>query len=256
MTSAERVCLVVGGTKGIGRAVSLELARSGRTFANYAHDADAAAVLEADAAESGTPIETIASDVSSKAGVDELVDRVVKEAGRLDVIVFAAVDPYLVGALEATEDRWWQAMRTNAAPFLWLGQRLAQCLRGTPPDPRAPAGPGRLIAITSPFSHRYVEGYAAVGPSKAALESLVVYLAAELAGRGITVNAVSGGLVDTELLRSRVPEKALDAWARRTPVPRLGQPDDITSLVAWLAGDGSEWMTGQVLTMDGGYFLR
>jgi enoyl-[acyl-carrier protein] reductase III len=246
MTSGERVCLVVGGTKGIGRAVSLELALSGRTFANYAHDADAAAVLEADAAESGTTIETIASDVSSKAGVDELVDRIVKEAGRLDVIVFAAVDAYLVSALDATEDRWWQAMRTNAAPFLWLGQRLAET---TP-------GPGRLIAITSPFSHRYVEGYAAVGPSKAALESLVVYLAPELAGRGITVNAVSGGLVDTELLRSRVPEKALDAWARRTPVPRLGKPDDITSLVAWLAGDGSEWMTGQVLTMDGGYFLR
>jgi len=246
MTSGDRVCLVVGGTKGIGRAVSLELARSGRTFANYAHDADAAAALEADGAASGTPIETVASDVSSKAGVDELVDRVVKEAGHLDVIVFAAVDPYLVSALEATEDRWWQAMRTNAAPFLWLGQRLAETT----------AGPGRLIAITSPFSHRYVEGYAAVGPSKAALESLVVYLAAELAGRGITVNAVSGGLVDTELLRSRVPEKALDAWARRTPVPRLGKPGDITSLVAWLAGDGSEWMTGQVLTMDGGYFLR
>lgn len=246
MTNPERVCLVVGGTKGIGQAVSLELARSGRTFANYAHDADAAAALEAEAAGRGTPIETIASDVSSKAGVDELVDRVVKEAGRLDVIVFAAVDPYLVSALEATEDRWWQAMRTNAAPFLWLGQRLAETA----------SGPGRLIAITSPFSRRYVEGYAAVGPSKAALESLVVYLAAELAGRGITVNAVSGGLVDTELLRSRVPEKALDAWARRTPVPRLGQPSDITSIVAWLAGDGSEWMTGQVLTMDGGYFLR
>jgi NAD(P)-dependent dehydrogenase (short-subunit alcohol dehydrogenase family) len=246
MTSGDRVCLVVGGTKGIGRAVSLELARSGRTFANYAHDADAAAALEADGAASGTPIETVASDVSSTAGVDDHVDRVVKEAGHLDVIVFAAVDPYLVSALEATEDRWWQAMRTNAAPFLWLGQRLAETT----------AGPGRLIAITSPFSHRYVEGYAAVGPSKAALESLVVYLAAELAGRGITVNAVSGGLVDTELLRSRVPEKALDAWARRTPVPRLGKPGDITSLVAWLAGDGSDWMTGQVLTMDGGYFLR
>jgi NAD(P)-dependent dehydrogenase (short-subunit alcohol dehydrogenase family) len=247
MTNSERVCLVVGGTKGIGRAVSLELARSSaRTFANYAHDGDAAAALEAVAAGEGTPIETIASDVSSKAGVDELVDRAVKEAGHLDVIVFAAVDPYLVSALEATEERWWQAMRTNAAPFLWLGQRLAETT----------AGPGRLIAITSPFSRRYVEGYAAVGPSKAALESLVVYLAAELAGRGITVNAVSGGLVDTELLRSRVPEKALDAWARRTPVPRLGRPGDITSLVAWLAGDESEWMTGQVLTMDGGYFLR
>jgi enoyl-[acyl-carrier protein] reductase III len=241
-----RVSLVVGGTKGIGRAVSLELATGGPVYANYAHDADAAAALEADASEQGLPIETIACDVSSKAGVDDLVDRVLKLAGRLDVVVFAAVDAYLVGTLDAGEDRWWQAMRTNTAPFLWLGQRMAQdCI-----------GPGRLIALTSPFSRRYVEGYAAIGPSKAALESLVVYLAAELAGKGITVNAVSGGLVDTELLRSRVAEAALAAWARRTPIARLGEPTDIASLVAWLAGDGSEWMTGQIVTMDGGYFLR
>jgi enoyl-[acyl-carrier protein] reductase III len=246
MTAGERVSLVVGGTKGIGRAVSLELARLGRTFANYAHDADAAATLETDAADTGTAIETIACDISSKAGVDDLVDWVLKQAGRLDVVVFAAVDPYLVSSLAATEERWWQAMRTNTAPFLWLGQRMAQ----------STSGPGRLIALTSPFSRRYVEGYAAIGPSKAALESLVVYLAVELAGQGITVNAVSGGLVDTELLRSRVPEAALAAWARRTPVARLGEPTDIVSLVAWLSGEGSEWMTGQVLTMDGGYFLR
>ncbi|MEW6475770.1 MAG: SDR family oxidoreductase [Actinomycetota bacterium] len=246
MTSEQPVALVVGGTKGIGRAVSLELARSSRTFANYAHDDVAATALETDAASRATPVETIACDISSKDGVDDLVDRVLKQAGRLDVVVFCAVDAYLVSAVDATEERWWQAMRTNAAPFLWLGQRLAQTT----------AGPGRLIGLTSPFSRRYVEGYAAIGPSKAALESLVVYLAVELAPRGITVNAVSGGLVDTELLRSRVPEKALDAWARRTPVARLGEATDIVSLVAWLAGDGSEWMTGQVLTMDGGYFLR
>ena len=82
------------------------------------------------------------------------------------------------------------------------------------------AGPGRLIALTSPFSRRYVEGYAAIGPSKAALESLVVYLAVELAGQGITVNAVSGGLVDTELLRSRVPENG----AGRLGPPHTGRP--------------------------------
>jgi enoyl-[acyl-carrier protein] reductase III len=246
MTAGERVALVVGGTKGIGRAVSLELAGSGPTFANYAHDADAAATLSAVAAEAGAAVETVCCDVSSKAGVDDLVDRVVKQAGRLDVVVFCAVDPYLVGCLGATEERWWQVMRTNTAPFLWLGQRLAETAQGS----------GRLIGLTSPFSHRYVEGYAAIGPSKAALESLVVYLAVELADRGITVNAVSGGLVDTDLLRAKVPEPALAAWARRTPVSRLGQPGDIVSLVGWLAGEGSEWMTGQVLTMDGGYFLR
>jgi len=216
MTGGERVSLVVGGTKGIGRAVSLELARTGPTFANYAHDADAAAALEAEAEQAGTPVGTIACDISSKAGVDDLVDRVVKQAGRLDAVVFCAVDPYLTSALEATEERWWQAMRTNAAPFLWLGQKMAGC---TP-------GPGRLIALTSPFSRRYVEGYAAVGPSKAALESLVVYLAVELAGRGITVNAVSGGLVDTDLLRARVPEKALNADRKST---RLNSSHNVIS---------------------------
>jgi len=184
--------------------------------------------------------------VSAKQGVDDLVDHVQKQAGHIDVIVFCAVDAYLVGALEVSEDRFWQTLRTNTAPFLWLGQRLAE----------AADGPARLIGLTSPFSHRYVEGYAAIGPSKAALESLVVYLAAELAGRQITVNAVSGGLIDTPLLRANVPEAALAAVARKTPVGRIGRPDDVVSLVGWLAAPASERMTGQVLTIDGGYFLR
>src|SRR5258705_12684847 len=119
MTPGERVSLVVGGTKGIGRALSLELARSGRTFANYANDAAAATALETDAAGAGTTVETVCCAISSKAGVDDLVDRVLKQAGRLDVVVFAAVDPYLVDTLAATEERWWQALRTNTAPFLW-----------------------------------------------------------------------------------------------------------------------------------------
>ena len=240
------VSLVVGGTKGIGRAVSLLLGRLGPVFANYAHDADAAAKLTAEAAGLGLPIETVAADVSAKQGVDDLVDHVVRQAGHIDVIVFCAVDAHLVGALDVTEDRFWQVLRTNTAPFLWLGQRLAQVADG----------PARLIGLTSPFSRRYVEGYGAIGPSKAALESLVVYLASELAGRQITVNAVSGGLVDTDLLRASVPEAALASVARRTPVGRIGQPEDLASLVAWLAAPATEWMTGQVVTMDGGYFLR
>jgi NAD(P)-dependent dehydrogenase (short-subunit alcohol dehydrogenase family) len=129
---------------------------------------------------------------------------------------------------------------------LWLGQRAAEVA----------ADGGRLIALTSPFSHRYVEGYGAVGPSKAALESLVVYLAVALAPKGITVNAVSGGLVDTELLRANVGEPAIAAVARRTPVGRIGQPEDLAALVEFLVAPTSGWVTGQVITMDGGYFLR
>lgn len=240
------VSLVVGGTKGIGRAVSLHLAERGPVFANYLRDSDAAGALVAEAAGLGLSVETAAADVSSKAGVNELVDQVLKAAGRLDVVVFSAVDPYLTSALKVDEERFWRALRTNTAPFLWLGQRLAEVADG----------PARLIGLTSPFSHRYVEGYSAIGPSKAALESLVVYLGAELAHSQITVNAVSGGLIDTPLLRANVPEAHLAAWVRRTPISRLGRPDDVAALVGWLAGPASEWITGQVVTLDGGYFLR
>jgi NAD(P)-dependent dehydrogenase (short-subunit alcohol dehydrogenase family) len=95
-----------------------------------------------------------------------------------------------------------------------------------------------------------------VGPSKAALESLVVYLAVVLAPKGITVNAVSGGLVDTELLRAQVGEPAIAAVARRTPAGRIGLPEDMAALVEFLVGNGSPWITGQIVTADGGYFLR
>jgi NAD(P)-dependent dehydrogenase (short-subunit alcohol dehydrogenase family) len=88
------------------------------------------------------------------------------------------------------------------------------------------------------------------------LESLVVYLAWELAPRGTTVNAVSGGLVNTALLRSLVPAKEIAAVVQRTPLGRIGEPEDIASAVSWLASEASGWMTGQVVTLDGGYFLR
>jgi enoyl-[acyl-carrier protein] reductase III len=241
-----QVALVVGGTKGIGAETSWRLANTADVYANFAHDVDAASQFEEQTRGRGLAVQTVRGDVSSKKGVDELVGVILDQAQRLDIIVFAAVHAHLASALELTEDDWWQVQRTNAVPFLWLGQGLAT----------SGSTDGRLIALTSPFSRRFVPGYSAIGPSKAALESLVVYLAAELADRQITVNAVSGGLVDTPLLRSRVPERELSAVARRTPLGRIGRPSDLAGLIAWLAGPESSWMTGQILTLDGGYFLR
>jgi NAD(P)-dependent dehydrogenase (short-subunit alcohol dehydrogenase family) len=244
--SDRQVALVVGGTKGIGAETSRRLANTTQVYANFAHDAAAAAQFEDDARRQGLAIQTVQADVSSKKGVDDLVAEILDKAERLDIAVFCAVHAHLASALEVDEDAWWQVQRTNAAPFLWLGQQMAtSALTG-----------GRLIAVTSPFSHRFVPGYSAIGPSKAALESLVVYLAVELADRQITVNAVSGGLIDTPLLRSRVPERELNAVARRTPLGRIGQPADMAGLIVWLASPEASWMTGQVLTLDGGYFLR
>jgi enoyl-[acyl-carrier protein] reductase III len=241
---SDRVSLVVGGTKGIGRAVTTRLLEQGPVVAAYRADETAAKALEHDLA--GRDLSTARSDVSSKAGVDELVDSVLAVHGRLDVIVFAAVDARLRSALTVTEEDWHAVLATTTTPMLWLGRRMAVAGREH----------GRLIALTSPWSRRYVEGYGAIGPAKAALESLVVHLGYELAAKGTTVNAVSAGLVDTELMRSQVPASHVDALARRTPVGRIGSPDDVADMVAFLARPETDWVTGQILTLDGGYFLR
>jgi len=239
-----RVSLVVGGTKGIGRAVTSHLLGWGPVIAAYRADITAATALEHDL--HTRELVTKRADVSSKRGVDELVDSALEAYGRLDVIVFAAVDARLRSPLEVSEEDWYSVLATTTSPMLWLAQRMAA----------GKSDHGRLIALTSPWSRRYVQGYGAIGPAKAALESLVVHLAVELAGCGTTVNAISAGLVDTELMRTQVPGPHIDAVARRTPAGRIGLPEDIAGMVAYLAKPEADWVTGQVLTLDGGYFLQ
>jgi enoyl-[acyl-carrier protein] reductase III len=242
----KRISLVVGGIKGIGAATSRRLARFGPVFATYLRDEAAATRFQESAGHEGLPIRTMQADVSSREGVTALLTEVAKAAGRVDNIVFSAVNAHLCQSLEVSEDAWWKVLETNTAPFLWLGQRM----------PKVSGQGGRLIALTSPFSRRYVDGYGAVGPSKAALESLVVYLGVDLAQYGITVNAASGGLIDTPLMRSLVPENHIGAVARRTPLNRIGTPEDFAGLIAWIASAEASWMTGQIVSLDGGYFLR
>jgi NAD(P)-dependent dehydrogenase (short-subunit alcohol dehydrogenase family) len=239
-----RVSLIVGGTKGIGGAVTRRLAQSGPVVAAYRSDEAAAASLTEHASQAGLDVTTLSSDVSTKAGVDKLVDRVLEQHGRLDTVIFAAVDARLRSPLSISEEDWRGVFDTTTTPFLWLGQRLGQL----------ESKPGRLIGLTSPWAHRYVKGYGAIGPAKAALETLVVQLAVELAPKGITVNAVSAGLVDTELMRSQIPASYIAEMAGRTPVGRIGLPDDVAAMVCFLVDASSNWITGQVLTLDGGYF--
>jgi len=117
-------------------------------------------------------------------------------------------------------------------------------------------GGGKIVALTSLGSHRYIPGYAAIGVSKAAIETLVRYLAYELASKGINVNGVSGGFIDTDSLKIFPSyDEIIKESTRRTPFARVGTPEEIANVVAFLCTGRASWVTGQIIIVDGGYTL-
>jgi enoyl-[acyl-carrier protein] reductase III len=166
--------------------------------------------------------------------------------GPYGVVVHNAATGVIRSALETEDKHWDWTLATNARALLSLARACA-------PD----MSPGSsIVGISSLGSMRVLENYVLVGTSKAALESVVRYLAVELAPRGIRVNAVSGGVVETEAL-DHFPnrEQMLHAAQARTPAGRMVEPDDIAAVVEFLASPAAEMVRGQTLIVDGGYSL-
>ena len=142
---------------------------------------------------------------------------------------------------------WNVSLDVNARALLLCSQEAVPLM--------GPNG-GRIIAVSSLGSHRYMPEYGAIGVSKAALESLIRYLAVDLAPRGIRVNGVSGGLVDTDALRLHPQyERLMRGAPRRTPAGRMGTPDDLANVVLFLTSHRADWITGQTIIADGGLDL-
>jgi enoyl-[acyl-carrier protein] reductase III len=235
--------LVTGGTRGIGKAIALRFARAGarKIVVGYLRNdraaADAAEELRAVGAE---PV-LLRGNVTST--------RVLEEAaalGPLDVLVHNAASGVIRAALETEDKHWDWTLNANARALLSLTRACA---------PQMPSG-GSIVAISSLGAQRVLENYVLVGTSKAALESLVRYLAVELAPRGIRVNAVSGGVVETGALE-HFPnrEQMLEAARRRTPAGRMVEPDDIAGAVTFLCSRDADMIRGQTLVVDGGFSL-
>jgi len=239
--------LVTGGGRGIGRAIALRFAEAGaRVFVNFFVNREAAEKTARDVELAGGAAHLVQADLKEPAEIRRMFAEVATVAGRLDVLVNNAASGVLKDALELTAKHWDWVMATNARPFLLCAQEAAKLM----------AAGGRVIGLSSLGSARVIPGYAAVGVSKAAAEAITRYLAVELAPRGITVNTVCAGAVETDIWRA-IPdgERLLEAARSRTPSGGLVTPEAVAEVVAFLATPAAQPIQGQIIVADGGYSL-
>ena len=241
--------LVTGGSKGIGRAIALRFAGPGEAvFINF-HADDAAAESTAQELRSrGADAHLVKGDVADPDGARQVLAEVAQRAERLDQLVHCAVDPYATPALEADPARFTRAVHVNGLALLFLVQAALPLL-----------GSGSTVFfLSSRGSHTVVPNYVGVGPAKALGESLVRYLAVELAPRGVRANVVSAGPLPTDALRAIAPnlEERLAAAATASPSGRNVDFDDVTALVEYLASPAAAMIQGQTVMVDGGLTLR
>jgi enoyl-[acyl-carrier protein] reductase III len=235
--------LVTGGSRGIGKAIALRFAHAGQTrvaIGYLRNDSAAEATAEELRAAGAEPV-LVRGNVSSPRVLDE-----VRALGPLDAVIHNAATGVIRPALEVEEKHWDWTLNANARSLLGLARAAVPQMR-----------PGSsIVAISSLGSTRVLENYVLVGTSKAALESLVRYLAVELAPRGIRVNAVSGGVVETGAL-DHFPnrEEMLGAARDRTPAGRMVTAEDMAGAVLFLCGPDAEMIRGQTLVVDGGFSL-
>jgi enoyl-[acyl-carrier protein] reductase III len=242
-----RHALVTGGSRGIGRAIAVRLAQAGADVAiNYLRNKKPAEETAAAVRAAGRKALLLKGNVAHADAHEGMFDAVRDEFGSLDVLVSNAASGVIKPAMELTLKHWHWTMDINAAALLPLVQRAVPLMRDG----------GHVVAVSSLGAVRAIPQYAAIGASKAALESLVRHLAVELAPRHIRVNAVSAGVVDTDALK-HFPnrEQILGESARRTPAGRLVEPDDVADVVLWLASPLSNMVVGQTITVDGGYSI-
>ena len=244
MTMKESVALVTGGSRGIGRAICLELARQGASVAvNYAGNEQAALETVEACRALGAQAEAFRADVSDPAACEELVKAVKDRFGRLDILVNNAGITRDGLLMTAKADDFERVLDTNlrgayfcmkAASKLMMRQRY-----------------GRIVSMSSVVGLRGNAGQTSYAASKAGILGLTKAAAKELATRGVTVNAVAPGFIDTDMT-SVLPENAKNAMLSTIPMGHPGAPEDVARAVAFFAQPDSAYITGQVLCVDGG----
>lgn len=243
MSIDSRAVLVTGGTRGIGKAIALRFAAHGakQVVLGYLRNDKAAEAAAEELRAAGAEPVLVRGNVASERVVAEFASH-----GPYAAVVHNAATGVIRSALETEDKHWDWTLAANSRALLSLARACA---------PEMSAG-SSIVGVSSLGSTRVLENYILVGTSKAALESVVRYLAVELAPRGIRVNAVSAGVVETEAL-DHFPnrEQMLRAAEARTPAGRMVEPEDVAAAVAYLCSPDAEMVRGHTLIVDGGFSL-
>ncbi|GAB3802230.1 enoyl-[acyl-carrier-protein] reductase FabL [Humibacter antri] len=245
--ASPRVTLITGSSRGIGRVLALKLAARGEhVVVNYKTNAELAEGVVREARAAGGGGIAVQANIEEPDDIDALFEKVRAEYGRLDGFVANAAASAFKPVAELKLHHLDRTWAMNVRSFVLGGQRASQLMTDG----------GRIVALTSYGSLRAFPTYASLGAAKAAVESYVKFMAAEFGPRDITVNAVNGGLIDTDSLEyfyQRVPGMApMSSVIEKVPLGRPGTADDMASAVEFLLGAHAGYITGQVITVDGG----
>lgn len=244
-----KVALITGSSRGIGKAIALELASMGADIAvNYVRSDEEAKKTAAEIEKAGVKASLFQANVGVATEVDVLADAVLEQFKRIDILVHNAALGAFKPVSKLRMNQWDLSFEINTKALLLLTQKFLPSMEKH--------GGGNIIAISSLGAHRYIPNYGAIGISKSALETLIRYLAVELASKNIHVNGVSGGLVDTDALKSFPQfEMFKEEVLKRTPAGRIGRPEDLAKVVAFLTTPAAAWICGQTIIADGGLSL-
>ncbi len=238
-----RVALVTGAGRGLGRAIARSLGAAGAEVACVDIDAGALAETADGIRTAGSRAETFTCDVTDSARVNEVVDQVVKQMGRLDILVNNAGITRDGMIMRMKDDQWDAVVAINLRGTFLFTRAVAR--------PMMKARAGRIVNIASISGLMGNPGQANYSASKAGVIGLTRTVARELASRNITVNAVAPGFIATEMT-AKLGEDILSQVQKEIPLGRLGEPQDVADAVLYLASDAAAFITGHVLTVDGG----